>query len=328
MATNNVPNRYNWKFGEDCTDILKDLNALTFSYIVTMFSRTARMFRYGGLPEYIPIREIEKILQLGGYVYFKKVKGKIYGFYGGLGGVPNAYYEPTEMIIANPYLKEFSINDLQNDTDGVLIYNDSSHTGLSAINFRYARLIAHADISIKWGLVNARIPSIISYSDDNDKESIQQFFEDVENGCIKGLFNKRFALNNSDNVKTNEFLNATVQSLTSMIEVRQYYYACWLNELGLQANYNMKREAINGEEVGLNEESLKPLVDDMLQSRIEGFKKFNEKFGTNVSVSLASSWKEREKIDTETKNNENENNKTENNEIENNEVETNEEKNV
>ena len=52
----------------------------------------------------------------------------------------------------------------------------------------------------------------------------------------------------------------------------------------------MKREAINESEADLNEDALLPLVEDMLQMRIDGWERFNKMFGTNVKVKLSSSW--------------------------------------
>lgn len=61
----------------------------------------------------------------------------------------------------------------------------------------------------------------------------------------------------------------------------------------------MKRESINDSEAGMNEESLKPLVDDMLDSRREALKRINAQFGTNITVELNSAWVRREKISSD-----------------------------
>lgn len=68
--------------------------------------------------------------------------------------------------------------------------------------------------------------------------------------------------------------------------------ASWFNELGLNANYNMKRESINSNESQLNDDMLLPLIDDMLQCRQSFCDKINNMFGTNITVSFGSSWKD------------------------------------
>ena len=81
-------------------------------------------------------------------------------------------------------------------------------------------------------------------------------------------------------------------NLTDLIETVQYLKASWFNELGLNANYNMKRESINSGESQLNDDALLPLVDDMLRRRQEGAEEVNKLFGTEISVELASAWED------------------------------------
>jgi len=80
----------------------------------------------------------------------------------------------------------------------------------------------------------------------------------------------------------------------------QYTKASWFNELGLNANYNMKRESINSDESQLNDDALLPLVDDMLNCRRLAAEKVNAMFGTSISVDFASSWQDnQQEIDAE-----------------------------
>ena len=81
------------------------------------------------------------------------------------------------------------------------------------------------------------------------------------------------------------------QQITHLIELLQYYKASMFNDLGLNANYNMKRERLNTKEVSMNIDALMPYVDSMLTERVEGVKRVNEMFGTEISVTLGSSWK-------------------------------------
>ena len=74
------------------------------------------------------------------------------------------------------------------------------------------------------------------------------------------------------------------QSLTNLIEYHQYLKAGLFNELGLNSNYNMKRESINSNESQLNDDMLHPLIDDMLARRREALEEVNAMFGLNVSV--------------------------------------------
>ena len=53
----------------------------------------------------------------------------------------------------------------------------------------------------------------------------------------------------------------------------------------------MKRERLNTQEVSMNIDALMPYVDAMLTERVEGVKRVNEMFGTDITVTLGSSWK-------------------------------------
>jgi len=82
--------------------------------------------------------------------------------------------------------------------------------------------------------------------------------------------------------------------LTQFIELHQYLVGSFYNEVGLNANYNMKREALSESETGLNDDSLMPLCEDMLRCRQEDFDRVNAMFGTSIQVDLDSSWLENE----------------------------------
>ena len=96
-------------------------------------------------------------------------------------------------------------------------------------------------------------------------------------------------------MKTQPYANASTSgTITDLIELHQYLKASCFNELGINSNYNMKREALNTEESQLNHDALLPLVDDMLQCRQSGVEKVNEMFGTNIHVELGGVWRERQ----------------------------------
>lgn len=73
--------------------------------------------------------------------------------------------------------------------------------------------------------------------------------------------------------------------------MKQYCVASLWNEIGVNANYNMKRESINESESGLNEQALIPFVQDMLNNLKEGFKKVNEIHNLNIIVELSPMWR-------------------------------------
>ena len=293
-----IPNRQNWTFRKEGSDnILLDKDRLVYAHVMSMLNKTQRIFEYEGLPEELPQREIEKILQIFGFCIFKKVNGKFYVFYGGLGGIPNAYYLPTVAIVNNPFLKYNE--QLEIDKDCVVIWNDSYHLGLMPIHEKYALLLAENEISLRIATIWARVPAIIEADDDTEKESAESFIGKVERGELAVLGTDRFieqAIGKDGRV--HDFNNRSTSHIKELIEENQYLNAKWWNEVGVNANFNMKREAINESEATMNEDALFPLIDDMFENRNIGFDKVNKMFGLNIKPKIASSW---EKLQKETK---------------------------
>ena len=93
-----------------------------------LLTKTLSMFEWDGLPETIPSKELEKLLQNNGYAYITKVNGELYAFNGCLGGEVDVYGNPTTIIISNVALnfnKTLNIAE-----DGVLVLSDDMKMGL------------------------------------------------------------------------------------------------------------------------------------------------------------------------------------------------------
>lgn len=298
MANNSIDTRSLWLFGYKGT-ILENKQMLIDAYMKDMQKKTIRMFEWTGLPETIPQRELELILQLCRFAIFTKVDGKLFVFYGGLGGMPNEYYQPTQAIVVNPYLKYFSVLKLDDyikeDGNAVIGWNDSTHMGMYPMNSLYASLLAETSLTLKYQLINMRFNNILTANDDNEKESLKEMYKNVADGTGYGIIvTKR--LMNQNTIDAIDISNQSRQAqLKDTIETMQYLKGSWLNAVGLNANYNMKRESINESECDLNEDALIPDTDDMLYNRKLIADALNKKFGTNISVDFSSAWKKNRK---------------------------------
>ena len=284
---------YYQKYQEEIKSKDKSVN----SYIRKMLTITQAMFVYKGLPETLPQNELEKLLQTNGNVFVTEVDGKMYAFTGGWGGEPDVYYNPTEYIVANPYLnlnKTYKI-----DVDGVLIKNDSGANSLLPIFGKYGVLCADTLLSLNTCSVLSRITMLISASDDKTKQSADEFITRILNGDFSVIGENAFF----KGVNLQSINTQSANQIGQLIELLQYFKASAFNEIGLNANYNLKRERLNTSEVQMNVDALNPYVDNMLQERKTAVDKINEMFGTEISVELGSSWAIR-KNETETKNEE------------------------
>ena len=256
-------------------------------HISYMLNRTQSMFRWEGLPDSIPVRSLELYLQTNGNVCFYKYNGELYVFTGGLGGEPDSYYMPTIYTIANPALKLSVAAKI--GVDCVVIPNDSLYIGLLPMFTRYASGMTETELSIQIATINSRIIELISAPDDRTRASAEKFLKDVAEGKLGVIAETAFL----DGLRAQPYgTTGNSNVLTNLIELEQYFKASWFNELGLNANYNMKRESLNSSESQMNNDALLPLVDDMLSCRKRGIAKVNEMFGTRISVELSSSWED------------------------------------
>lgn len=257
--------------------------------IIYMLTRTQSMFVYKHLPDTIPSRNLEMMLQINGNVFFTKVDDKYYVFTGGLGGEPDVYYEPTIYTVANPALN-FSKN-LRIGVDGVLIRSDAFGLGLLPMMQKYAAMIVENEYTMRVADICSRISFILSASDDRTAASAKKFLKDIEDGKLGTISDNSFL----DDFAVNSVGDKNSQRMTDLVEYQQYLKAAWFNDLGLNANYNMKREAISPDEAQLNDDALLPLIDDMLEERKRGLKQVNEMYGLDIEVELDSSWMKEQK---------------------------------
>ena len=266
-----------------------DKSACIRQHIAYMLNRTQSMFRWNGLPDTIPERSLELFLQTNGNVCFYEHNDALYVFTGGMGGEPDVYYMPTVYTIANPALK--LSKSLKIGFECVVMPNDSLYLGLIPLFSRYASGMTENELSIKIALINSRIVDLISAPDDRTRLSAEKFLSDIANGKHGVIAENAFL----DGIRAQPYgTTSNSNTLTNLIEMEQYFKASWFNELGLNANYNMKRESLNSSESQMNNDALLPLVDDMLKCRKRSVEKVNEMFGTQISVSLASSWEDNE----------------------------------
>ena len=257
------------------------------THIRYMLNRTQSMFKWEGLPDTIPQRDLELIIQCNGCVAFYKYKGELYAFSGGLGGEPNPYYMPTIFTISNPALK-LSVN-AEIDKDCIIVPNDAMYLGLLPLFSKYATSLTENELSIMVALINSRIPALISSDNDGATKSAEKYIADIKEGKLGVIASQAFF----DGIKTQPYgATSNSNTITNLIESQQYIRATWFNDLGLNANYNMKRESINSGESQLNDDALLPLIDNMLECRKIAVEKINAMFDTSISVDLASAWED------------------------------------
>lgn len=257
------------------------------------------MFEYKNLPDSIDSDVLERYLQLNGATCITKYKDNLYCFAGSVGGEHDVYYKPTLFIVSNPHLDNgFSKNiiitrhrdhlvNLPTDAqDGVLLRNDTEWIGLTPLIARYAVLMAENCLTVRSADVMLRIIAMISAPNDKVLKSAMDYLKRLENGEFGVIGDSQF----SEGIKMQSPPSNNGSYLTQFIELQQYLKGSFFGELGLRANYNMKREAIGTGESTLDEDSILPLCDNMLMCRRQDIEQVNHLYGTDIEVNFSSAW--------------------------------------
>lgn len=267
----------------------KDKKAIADNIGYNVLDKMQSMFEWKGLPESIPSKWLELMLMKNGFAYVTEVEGTLYAFFGGLGGEPDVYYQPTICTISNPALN-FTKN-CKIGEDGVLISNDTLRRGIIPLIGKYAGLLAENTITIRIADIMARITNVMSAGDESTIESAKEYLRQLEAGKLGIIEESPFLEDLKIQTGASQ---STSTRLTDLIEMEQYLKASMYNELGLEANYNMKRESINSSEAQLGDDVLQPFIDNMLKCRQEACEELNKMFGLEVSVDFSGAWKDNE----------------------------------
>lgn len=252
--------------------------------IERFLNRSIMMFEWHNLPDTIPQEQFELMLQSQGYAIIGQIEGKLYACYGGLGGLLDEYYRPTQAIVSIPYLHFNATWDI--GTDCIIIRNDTLKQGLLPLFSKYITLQNETEITLLLSLVNQRVQRIISASDDMTIKSAEKYLEDIYKGKQGVIGDNAFL--ESLNITTEG--KGTGNDLRDIVEVLHYLRGQLFNEIGLATNYNLKKERISQAEVELNTDNLYPMIDNMLDNRRQGIEDCYNLFGVDWTVEFNSSW--------------------------------------
>lgn len=243
------------------------------------------MFDYKNLPDTIPKYNLEKYLMTLGYCGVTKVGDELYALDGTLGGKPNVYHEPTQFIYANEVLGSATVDE----GSYVLCKNDFRKQGLMPIINRYTNFMVESNITMRTVLLTTRMNILVSASDERTKASAESYLRKIENGQLGVIGESAFF----DGVRM-QTASTTSNYVTQVVEMMQFIKGSFLQAIGVNSPHNMKSEYVNKDETGLNDDGLRPLVDNMLECRKQFVDEINDMFGTEIEVDFNSVWKRKQ----------------------------------
>lgn len=259
------------------------------------------IFEYENLPESLPNREIESNLMLTGHCFIFPYKGElvttvtsIYGF--------DKYYNPTKATYAQAVLGSRSNINIE---DYAIIYNSSLRDNVlniksdgSLLTFiqRYARQLADIESTINIYMTNMRLTSIPVATNDNIKGSIRKFFDMLSLGKKEIVVDTPIIESFRQVDITTKHTNDT---LTDLLLCRDKILEMFYRDIGVKFRNN-KRANMTESEVESDNQVLLISLDDMLKQRERGIAEVNNKYGTNITVSINERFKVKEVVNNDT----------------------------
>lgn len=266
-----------------------------------------QMIKLENMPETIPPYVFLRNAFASGWQWITELNGKLVSFTGSMqggGGLGPGYdfnYLPTHIVVTNPYLNaDGSIPDYDPQTvsgfsgtfpltEGVLVKTNSELMSLTPLVSFFSELEEVAARTLRMGLITSRMSINWLAKSTEDQDAMNEYLRKIERGELGVALSKEW----QETVELAVGANAgSATLLKSQIEALQYVRGYKWQTFGVQANHNMKREAINESEAGMNENSLLPFIDDIFANLSAGIEEINARYGTNIKITYNSAWRE------------------------------------
>lgn len=248
------------------------------------------IFKWDNLPDNAKFtgRDIELQLLLYGHAWLFMKKKKYYTVHTSTYQF-DVNYQPTMGIYANPVIgsDDFFINSKL----GAMIYNSPLMDSVEGVELdgslfsfiaHYARLLADIDSTINIYTVNCRITDYPVAKNDQMKESLKNFFDNRALGKRDIIWQNDQILDAFGSVPKSK---PTSDTLKDLLECEDRILEKFYRDLGIKFR-QPKQAQLNTEEVESDEQILLISCDDMLQMRKTGIEVFNDKMGTDITVSI------------------------------------------
>ena len=269
------------------------------TYFKLLTNKAMSLFKLSGTEdlEAFDERYFMEQLILRGKVAVAQFDDKLYALTGNWGGEPNAYYEPTQWIVANPILGSKTLKVLNKDgskdvskLDGIVIaltdfdfLSENLNGGLYPLIYKYSGLLADNDVSLNIAQINGRLNVVLTA----DSENIANQAEDVLKDLYDGKPYRVLYQDLMDKIQVNPVAaGGTNNTIMSLIEAKAHLLQDFYSEIGIASNGNLKRERVNTAETELMTGCLDISIWNMLKNLKEGLDKVNELFGTSIGVEL------------------------------------------
>lgn len=242
-----------------------------------LFGRVMRLFKEKTDP--IPSKEIEIRLMMQGHCGIAPIKGngELTAFWGAFNGVSKYFDEKPFYTVRCPIWSQ----NLKVGRDIEVIDNNILRNPLYDLIHHYATILAHTEVTYIMSAVEARNPKGVPVATtEKQKTSIKNFLTKIFNG----KFDVVTDIGNLGIEYVGAHTNVT-QGVEELWNARERILASFLSDIGVKTGIDKRSNSVS-DEINADTPSLLVNLDDMLNSRKEGFERVNKHFGTNWTVEL------------------------------------------
>ena len=240
-----------------------------------LFSRCMRLFVEQTDP--VPTKEIEIRLMMQGHCGIAPYKGELTAFWGLPNGVSKYFDEKPFYTVRCPVYSA----TLKVGRDVEVIDNNILRNPLYDLIHHYACILAHAEVTFIDTAVNARIGIGVPVAGtEKQKRSIKEW--------LGNLFNGKFDTVTDIGNLGIEYAGTNVNVSQGMEEIwnaRERILSAFLSDIGIKTGIDKRSNSVS-DEIIADTPSLLVNLNDMLNSRKEGFERVNRHYGTNWTVEL------------------------------------------
>ena len=256
---------------------------LVIGYEKWCYKKIFGAFEFSGVPVEWDFDYFITNLFMGGYVAICQTEIGVIPLICGITGI-NVFNRPTEAIIANAVLGNFSRNLYGDDpaTDCALVKLQYDYGNVRPLVYRYSNLLAECDNSIAVNLRNSKVAFIGFVSGKKQAATVQKLYHDIDEGK-PAVYIKSDDMTKDDiyfNHVKETYVAADIQLLKRQIKDD------FLTEIGLNNANVDKRERLVVDEVNANNYEIKANVQHWIDTISEGLNRANDLFGLNLSVRL------------------------------------------
>lgn len=242
-----------------------------------LFERCMKLFKED--TGVVPPHEVEVRLIIQGHCAIAPLNYELTAFFGQPNGIAKYrdrlpfYCVHSPVWSGNLKVGEFGMCEV--------IYNNKIANPLLDLIHHYAILLAHCEVTFVDECVNARMGAGIPVATtEKQKRSIKQFLANVFNG----RFDTVTDIGNLGLNYAGAHLNVT-EGVEALWNARRLILCDFLERIGVKTGLD-KRSNTTSDEVNANTPALLINLEDMLESRQEGFERVNKHWGVKWSIEL------------------------------------------